>query len=517
MDDFLDRFGEDGAFSNVRSGTIVGLLSIGTLIGAILAAPVADFFGRRIAITYGNILFWVGVIIQIVATNTWYQVALGRWVAGLGVGALSVMTPMYMSETAPRMIRGSMVSCYQLFITLGILVADCINYGTEADPNARSWRIPMGIGFIWSAIMAFGIWSLPESPRWDYRKGNIERARKTISTVYGVSQSHYEVNREMREIKAKFDVENAGGKHPFYEVFTGPRMGYRVLLGATLQMLQQLTGANFFFYYGTTIFTATGLSNSYVTAIILGTVNFFCTFGGLYVVEHFGRRKALIVGGFWMFACFMVFASIGHFSLDRVTPTNTPGAGSAMIVFACLFIAGYASTWAPIVWCVVGELYPTRYRAKAMGIATSSNWVWNFLISFFTPFITADIDYRYGYIFAACNFAGAFVAYFFLCEHQGRTLEEIDTMYILHVKPWQSSKWSPPEGEELVTADALTLGPGARTIRKADAAGMESENRLESVPAATEEHGITDVTGTDHVPEASGAHRNNSVPEITRL
>ena len=123
----------------------------------------------------------------------------------------------------------------------------------------------------------------------------------------------------------------------------------------------------------------------------------------------------------------------------------------------------------------------------------------------FTRFITNDIDYRYGYIFAACNFAGAFVAYFFLCEHQGRTLEEIDTMYILHVKPWQSSKWTAPENEELVTADALALTGGARGIKKADAAGMESEMRRESIPAATSTHGITDVSGTDFVPESTRA------------
>lgn len=515
MKDFLDRFGENGAFTDVRSGTITGLLSIGTLVGVIVAAPIANTFGRRVGIIWGNVLFWIGVIVQMTATYTWYQVALGRWVAGLGVGALSVMTPMYMSETGPRQIRGSMVSCYQLFITLGILVADCINYGTEADDSARSWRIPMGIGYVWSVIMAVGICFLPESPRWDYRRGNIERARKTISSVYGVEQNHYEVNREIREIKAKLEVEQAGGNHPWYEVFTGPRMLYRVILGFTLQMFQQLTGANFFFYYGTTIFTATGLSNSYETAIILGAVNFFCTFGGLYVVEHFGRRKALIVGGVWMFAMFMVFASIGHFVLNQTDPTQTPGAGSAMIVFACLFIAGYAMTWAPIIWCVVGELYPSRYRAMAMGIATTGNWSWNFLIAFFTPFITKAIDYRYGYVFAACNFTGALIAYFFLCEHQGRTLEEIDTMYILHVTPWKSTNWQPPEGEDLVTTDALTLGPGARTIRKADAAGMESENRVEQVPPANAQHGITDVTGTNYDPAARPAHgrRGMSVAE----
>jgi len=133
--------------------------------------------------------------------------------------------------------------------------------------------------------------------------------------------------------------------------------------------------------------------------------------------------------------------------------------------------------------------------------------IWNFLIAFFTRFITNDIDYMYGYVFAACNFAGAFVAYFFLCEHQGRTLEEIDTMYILHVKPWKSSSWTPPENEELVTADALALTSGARGIKKADAAGMESERRVENmqVPAATATHGIHDVSGTDFVPESTRA------------
>jgi SP family sugar:H+ symporter-like MFS transporter len=138
-------------------------------------------------------------------------------------------------------------------------------------------------------------------------------------------------------------------------------------------MLQQLTGANFFFYYGTTIFAEVGLSDSFVTATILGAVNFVCTFAGLWVVENVGRRKALIFGGIWMFAMFMVFASVGHFQLQQ--GVNVKTSGTIMIVFACLFIAGYASTWAPMVWVIVGELYPTRYRAKAMGIATASNWV----------------------------------------------------------------------------------------------------------------------------------------------
>jgi len=386
------------------------------------------------------------MIVQIATMNHWYQIAIGRWVAGLGVGALSVLTPMYQSETAPRQVRGALVSCYQLFITLGIFVAYCVNFGTEKDLSPRSWRIPMGIGFIWPVIMAVGVLFLPESPRWDYRKGRVERASQTVAKVHGVSENHFVVKRELREIKEKLDEETAGSStRKVHELFTGPRMMYRILLGVTLQALQQLTGANFFFYYGTTIFTATGLSNSYVTSMILGGVNFGTTFFGLYVVEKFGRRKSLITGAIVMFICFMIFSTVGHVSLDKTNPMNTPSQGTAMIVFACVFIAAFAMTWGPIIWVVVGELYPSRYRAICMAMATASNWIFNFLLSFFTPFITGDIDYAYGYVFAGCCLAGAVVVYFFLCESQGRGLEEIDTMYVLRVPPRKSSKWRPEE------------------------------------------------------------------------
>jgi SP family sugar:H+ symporter-like MFS transporter len=372
MPDFLRKFADnytppspespngEYSFSNVRSGLIVALLSIGTLVGALIAAPVSDKFGRKYSIVFWNIIFCVGVIVQITTGHKWYQVAIGRWVAGLGVGGLSVLTPMYQSETAPRYVRGALVSCYQLFITLGIFTAYCINFGTEADQSSRSWKLPMGIGFIWSGLMVIGIMFMQESPRWEYRKGKINEARKTIALTYGVNEDHAEVQREIREIEMKMEAERAGGDHhPWYEIFTGPAMAYRTLLGITMQMLQQLTGANYFFYYGTTVFGSVGLSNSYVTSIILGAVNFGCTFPGLYIVEKYGRRPALIYGALWMFVCFLIFASLGHFALG---PADNPsqGVGYGMIVVACLFIAAFASTWGPIVWAVVGEIYPTR-------------------------------------------------------------------------------------------------------------------------------------------------------------
>ena len=419
-------------------------------------------------------VFIIGVIVQIVTTDKWYQIGIGRCVAGVGVGGLSILTPMYQSETAPRQIRGGLVSAYQLFITFGIFLAECINYGTEARPDASSWRITMGIGFIFPVAMAIGILFLRESPRWDYRRGKIREARETLALSYGVSESHYEVVREMREIREKFDEEKRS-EHPWFEILTGPRMAYRTIIGMVLQSLQQLTGINFFLYFGTTIFKGVGLSNPFITQMILGKldqilsndfdmyfanynisggINFGCTFLGLYLVDHYGRRRCLVAGGLWMFVCFMIFASVGHFQFyPNYNAMPKPGttaekdvntAGNVMIVFTALFMFGFATSWGPIVWALVSEIYPSRYRARSMGIATSANWTWNFLISFFTPYCISAIEFRYGYVFAACCFAGAVFVYFCVPESQGRTLEEIDTMYIMHVTPWKSSGWNPP-------------------------------------------------------------------------
>ncbi|EEA19568.1 hexose transporter hxt5 [Talaromyces marneffei ATCC 18224] len=452
MEDFLYSFGEWNGekyeFSDVRSGLITGLLSIGTLIGALVGAPIADRIGRKWSISFWCIILCVGVTVQISSSQgKWYQVAVGRLIAGLGVGALSLIVPMYQGESGPRHIRGALISLYQLFITLGIFVAYCIDFGTEAMTTSASWRILMGITYLWAIILGVGIIFFPESPRFDYRHGKVDRAVANLAKIYGIPQNHRALAQEFEEIKEKYEEEKSHGNITWWMMLGAPRMKYRIMVGMLLQALQQLTGANYFFYYGTTIFQGAGISNSFVTQMILGGVNFGTTFLGLYNIQHFGRRKSLIAGAIWMFVCFLIFASIGHFSLDRQTPANTPAAGKAMVCFACFFILGYASTWAPMVWAICAELYPSEFRARAMAMSTASNWLWNFLLAFFTPFITSAIDFRFGYVFAGCMFATAFVVYFAVIEGKDRTLEEIDTMYVQRVKPWESSKYVFPEGE----------------------------------------------------------------------
>jgi SP family sugar:H+ symporter-like MFS transporter len=237
----------------------------------------------------------------------------------------------------------------------------------------------MGVGFIWAIILGVGILFLPETPRHDWNHGRSARATTTMSKFYGLPESHPLIQTETAEIEKV--MEATRGDHPWYETFTGPRMFYRVVLAMTLQMLQQLTGANYFFYYGTSIFQGIGIKNSYVTAMILGGVNVGATFFGVYMARRCRRRESLYIAALWQFMCFIIFASVGQF-LFKDAPPGSPTAktaGTVMIVFACLFIVGFATTWGPLVWACISEMFPYRYRAVGMGCATSANWVRSFL------------------------------------------------------------------------------------------------------------------------------------------
>ncbi|KAH9946744.1 general substrate transporter [Amylocystis lapponica] len=452
MPDFLLRFatcstpGDEStcSFSIVREGLIVSLLSIGTMAGCLLGAPTADYLGRRYAMTVECLVFMIGVVVQISSTHVWQQFAVGRLISGIGVGSLSAAVPMYQAETAPPQIRGALTATYQLFITFGILVAYCISIGTRNIALSGSWRTVVGIGFVWPLVLGLGILFMPESPRWLTARGRYDEARRSLAVSRGVSaldaETHYVINREMDDMREAVEFEKRE-RAGWLDCFTTDRKQlYRTILISVLQSFQQLTGANYFFYYGATIFESVGISDSFVTQIILGAVNFGCTFGGLYIMEKFGRRLPLIVGGVWQSVWLFVFAAAG----TAKDPTSNPNIGKLMIVSACLFIFGYAQTWAPGIWILVGETFPTRTRAKQAAIATTANWLWNFLIAFFTPFIVKSIKFRYGFIFAACNLTGAVIVYFFLYESSDLSLESVDMMYSdPSCKPWTSSTWAP--------------------------------------------------------------------------
>ncbi|KAH7585575.1 Major facilitator superfamily (MFS) profile [Nakaseomyces glabratus] len=450
--DFKRRFGQrhsDGTYylSNVRTGLIVAIFNIGCAFGGLTLGRTGDLYGRKKGLVIVVSVYVVGIIIQIASVDKWYQYFIGRIISGLGVGGIAVLSPTLISETAPKHLRGTCVSFYQLMITLGIFLGYCTNYGTKNYSNSVQWRVPLGLCFAWALFMIGGMSMVPESPRFLVEKGRLEEARRSIAISNKLSMDDPGVTFELDTISAGVEAERLAGSASWGELFSNKgKILPRVIMGVMIQSLQQLTGNNYFFYYGTTIFKAVGLEDSFQTSIVLGIVNFASTFVGLWTVERFGRRRCLLWGSATMAACFVIFASVGVKSLypHGRDHASSKGAGNCMIVFTCFFIFCFATTWAPIAYVIVSETYPLRVKNRAMAIAVGSNWIWGFLIGFFTPFITSAINFSYGYVFMGCLVFSYFYVFFFVCETKGLTLEEVNDMYEEGVLPWKSPNWVPP-------------------------------------------------------------------------
>ncbi|CAI4874886.1 AHL_G0012030.mRNA.1.CDS.1 [Saccharomyces cerevisiae] len=449
--DFIRRFGmkhRDGSFylSEVRTGLIVSIFNIGCAIGGIILSKLGDMYGRKVGLIVVVVIYIIGIIIQIASINKWYQYFIGRIISGLGVGGIAVLSPMLISEVAPKEMRGTLVSCYQLMITLGIFLGYCTNFGTKNYSNSVQWRVPLGLCFAWALFMIGGMTFVPESPRYLVEAGQIDEARASLSKVNKVAPDHPFIQQELEVIEASVEEARAAGSASWGELFTGkPAMFKRTMMGIMIQSLQQLTGDNYFFYYGTTVFNAVGMSDSFETSIVFGVVNFFSTCCSLYTVDRFGRRNCLLYGAIGMVCCYVVYASVG---VTRLWPNgegngSSKGAGNCMICFACFYIFCFATTWAPIAYVVISETFPLRVKSKAMSIATAANWIWGFLIGFFTPFITSAINFYYGYVFMGCMVFAYFYVFFFVPETKGLTLEEVNDMYAEGVLPWKSASWVP--------------------------------------------------------------------------
>ncbi|CAI4413190.1 CBM_collapsed_G0015100.mRNA.1.CDS.1 [Saccharomyces cerevisiae] len=450
--DFIRRFGmkhKDGTYylSKVRTGLIVSIFNIGCAIGGIILSKLGDMYGRKMGLIVVVVIYIIGIIIQIASINKWYQYFIGRIISGLGVGGIAVLSPMLISEVSPKHLRGTLVSCYQLMITAGIFLGYCTNFGTKNYSNSVQWRVPLGLCFAWALFMIGGMTFVPESPRYLAEVGKIEEAKRSIAVSNKVAVDDPSVLAEVEAVLAGVEAEKLAGNASWGELFSSKtKVLQRLIMGAMIQSLQQLTGDNYFFYYGTTIFKAVGLSDSFETSIVLGIVNFASTFVGIYVVERYGRRTCLLWGAASMTACMVVYASVG---VTRLWPNgqdqpSSKGAGNCMIVFACFYIFCFATTWAPIPYVVVSETFPLRVKSKAMSIATAANWLWGFLIGFFTPFITGAINFYYGYVFMGCLVFMFFYVLLVVPETKGLTLEEVNTMWEEGVLPWKSASWVPP-------------------------------------------------------------------------
>ncbi|CAE6429736.1 unnamed protein product [Rhizoctonia solani] len=456
MPDFVERFGvqlPDGTWEldAHRQSIITSLLSAGTFVGALGQAFSSDRFGRRWSIFIWCAIFTAGVAIQTGTERSIAQMSVGRFIAGLGVGAMSAIVPLYNGETAPKKIRGALLVLYQLQIIAGIFLSYIIDFGTHKIHGSASWRIPVGLQLLWGLILCGGIMFLPESPRYLLGQGREQEARLAISAVNGYPPNDPFVDDIVEELEIGIREENNGGKATWAECFSSRnKLWMRTGNGMMLQFIQQLNGQNFYYYYGDTFFKSAGTELSpYVIQIILGGVSFVGTFPALHLIESWGRRRSLLLGAFLEGTCSLIAGLVGHFTLapegtpkELLTPRNRAG-GDVLIAFAVMHVFSFSIFWGPVPWVYLGESFPLRVRSKAIALGSATNWIWNFLLSFFAPRIAKDIGPLILLIFFGMLTFGFVYVWFCIPETRGLSLEEVDEMYRTGVKPWHSADWKP--------------------------------------------------------------------------
>ncbi|EDR00723.1 uncharacterized protein LACBIDRAFT_313180 [Laccaria bicolor S238N-H82] len=419
------------AISSSTESLVVSILSAGTFFGALMAAPTADYLGRKWGIVLSCLVFSVGVAMQTAATAIPLFVV-GRVCAGLGVGLVSCIIPMYQSECSPKWIRGAVVSTYQWAITIGLLISAVVNNATQDRDDASAYRLPIAMQFIWAAVLAGGMALAPESPRWLVKRGRDADAIHAMSRLTSLKATDPELEVELDEIRANLEAEIALGESSYADCFkfNHSKIALRTLTGIFIQAWQQLTGINFIFYYGTTFFLRSGISNPFVITIVTNIVNVFMTLPGMWGVERFGRRRLLLVGAIGMCVCEYIVAIVAV----TISVENIAGQ-KVLIAIVCIYIAFFASTWGPIAWVITGEIFPLQIRAKAMSLSIASNWLWNFGIAYATPYLvnkapgSAGLEAKVFFIWGTTCFCCIIFTYFCIPETKGLSLEQIDLMY----------------------------------------------------------------------------------------
>lgn len=416
-------------FPDMLTGLIISIFNIGGALGGIFLAKLGDYMGRKLGITLATTVYILGILIQIINDQVWYQFMIGRVICGLGVGCNTVLVPMFISESAPINIRGAMVVLFQVLITFGILVGNITNFFcvTYFNDSNYSWGIPTTLGLLWAVLLLVGLIFVPESAEYlAVQKMDEDSARVSFAKMNGVSVYHHKTDDFLNNMQDKLflSTQERINRKKWHEFISGrPKLGLRVLIGILLMAFQQLSGINYFFYYGTMLFEKAGMNNPYTAAIILSSVNFISTFAGIYLVESWGRKFSLLFGSIGMFICMTIYSSIGSFLL------NMEGAIWGMIIVTCIYIVFFATTSGPVTFVIVSELYPIRTRALSMAFCSATNWIVNFFISLLIPILTKHMDFFLGYTFSFFLFMSIFFIWLMVPETKGKDNDQIDLMF----------------------------------------------------------------------------------------
>lgn len=408
--------------SSAMEGWAVSSAIVGCIIGSLSAGPLSDKLGRKKVLISTAVLFAISSI-GAALPDSLTGFVLFRVVGGIGIGAASMLSPLYISEAAPAKIRGKLVSVYQLAIVLGIFIINFVNYkiaayGTPDWKIDTGWRYMIGSGLLPSVLFLVLLFIVPESPRWLIKKNRSAEAMDTLERLNGKQEAIAVAN----EIKSTLNHEEG----TISELFK-PGLRKAMIVGAFLALFSQISGINAIIYYAPKIFVSAGFStdNAYGITAIIGFINIIFTLVAIGLIDRMGRKSLLLWGVAGMI---LSLAGTAYCFLAHV-------GGVYLVGCIFIYIACFAASLGPIPWVIISEIFPTKTRGVAMSFATTILWVGVLLISFFTPImlaagnIGATVEEAGGYTFLIFLF-NALLLWIFtkvrIPETKQKTLEEIE-------------------------------------------------------------------------------------------
>lgn len=348
-------------------GTFIMSMALwGTVIGALLGGIPADKFGRK------KTLFWIGILFLVSALGSAFAVdkysfSFFRFIGGIGVGASSVVAPMYISEISSAKNRGKLVALYQFNIVFGILIAYFSNLWLQGFDGANDWRWMLGVEAIPALIYCAMILGVPRSPRWlTITANNHEEALKILK----ITHDNNEAETKLDEIKKEINTTEKNTTSVFKKKYNFP-----LLLAFLVAFFNQLSGINFLLYYAPEIFGRAGIENPFLASVYVGVANLIFTILGMSLIDKFGRKQLLIIGSIGYIISLSVVAWAFKVSADAVI----------LLTFIILFVASHAIGQGAIIWVFISEIFPNKVRAMGNSFGCGTHWVFAAIITLITP------------------------------------------------------------------------------------------------------------------------------------
>lgn len=396
-----------------QQGWVVSSVLLGAILGAAIIGPMSDKYGRKKLILLSSIIFLFGALGSAFSPEFWTLI-LSRIILGIAVGASSALIPTYLAELSPAEKRGSVSSLFQLMVMTGILLAYVTNYTFS---NLYSgWRLMLGFAAIPAAILFLGAIILPESPRFLVKDKRFDEAQSVLSQMNGYNENA--VKNELAEIKKQAEIKSGGIKELFGE-FVRPAL----VIGFGLAIFQQIMGCNTVLYYAPTIFTNVGfgVEAALLAHIGIGVFDVIVTIIAVMIMDKIDRKKMLIYGAIGMGISLMVM------SLSMKFSNGSFNASIICVVALTVYIAFFSATWGPVMWVMIGEVFPLNIRGLGNSFSSVINWAANMIVSLTFPtllnyFGTGSLFIGYGVV--------CFISIWFVCskvfETRNRSLEEIE-------------------------------------------------------------------------------------------